>query len=278
MSDSPLSAGQLAELVALMVKHLPPSGARLHLWDVGGRVGALLPAHRADLRVQAVPDDPAQWPDTENTIDGIMGLGVPGTLAPAFLAAALRVMRPGGRMVLLEPQTDPTREIVTVLEDAGHTRILVEPAPVGLLVRGEKPHTTASTFARVRVAADADADDLDWAAYAEPYAYLLVAQSPNKPVWALKPDETLTWQAVTVMLDGAQTLLAFTSLPKAVSFMQPAVMQGFVRDVNKVGKFKREVLAGWGVPVRLNPTLDGLRGVDVVMWAVDPAAAEAPDE
>jgi len=150
--------------------------------------------------------------------------------------------------------------------------------PLGVLMRGEKPHTTDSTFARIKVAANTDDDNLTLADFDGPYVFLLVKQQPNKPVWTLDEDEQLTWDAVTVHPDREQMLVAFTSLPKAVSFMQPAVMQGFVDGVNKVGKFSRETAQTWSLPVTLNPTLESLRGEDVTLVSVDPTTAEAPDE
>ena len=60
--------------------------------------------------------------------------------------------------------------------------------------------------------------------------------------------------------------------------MQPAVMQGLIRDVNKVGKFRREVAAVWDRPLLLNPEIDALAGCEIVFCPMDEQAAEAPDE
>lgn len=54
--------------------------------------------------------------------------------------------------------------------------------------------------------------------------------------------------------------MAFTSLVKAVAFMQPAVLAGLIHDVNQMGKFRRETVEAWGRPVLVNPALDDLRG------------------
>jgi hypothetical protein len=268
-------------LIEAMAKHLPPSGSTLRLWDIGGNVGEVLAEMRDDLDItplDTLPDDAP--PDA---VDSIVALDYVGALDDAFLRAARQALRPGGRLIMVDTNGDPDKSIVQQLEDAGHTRILVEPAaetpePLGVLMRGEKPHTTDSTFARIKVAAQTDADNLTLATFDGPYVFLLVAQTPNKPVWALKEGETLTWRAVTIHADDEQQLLAFTSLPKAVSFMQPAVMQGVVTDINKVGKFSRATASTWDYPVRLNPTLDTVRGHKITLVPIDPDTAEAPDE
>ena len=133
----------------------------------------------------------------------------------------------------------------------------------------------------LRVAADvtrtyaADTPDAQpFADYRGKYVYLLVTQTPNKPVWTLEAGEVIQWQAVT--LDGA--LLAFSSLPKAVGFMQPAVLAGRIHDVNKVGKFSVATARTWTQPVLLNPASDVLENGTVGRIEVDATTAEAPDE
>ncbi|MEL6152342.1 MAG: hypothetical protein AAFR56_22110, partial [Chloroflexota bacterium] len=197
----------------------------------------------------------------------------------AFLSAVLRVMRPGGRLIMVDSEGDPDRETVRLLEDNGHIRILVqtvdeETALPGVLIRGEKPHTTDSTFARIKVAANTDGDNLTLETYDGAYVFLLVRQSPNKPVWALRDGEVLRWHAAL----ADEQFIAFSSLPKAVSFMQPAVMQIVVNDISKVGKFSIATAQSWDTPVLLNPTLDDVKAMTVTFTEVDPATAEAPDE
>jgi hypothetical protein len=166
-----------------------------------------------------------------------------------------------------------------ILEQAGYTRILVEsgiecPLPTGVLMRGEKPHLTHDTLARIEQVAQADDDALTLTAYRGKYVHLLVMQTPNKPVWARQPEEPIRWQALTA--DGA--LLAFSSLPKAVSLMQPAVIAGKLKEVNKVAKFGKETAQTWTQPVLLNPTLESLEGKQLALIEIDPATAESPDE
>ena len=173
---------------------------------------------------------------------------------------------------------EPDELRVQTLEKAGYTRILVGtgiecPLPTGVLMRGEKPHTTDDTLERIQVAAEQD-EAQPFADYRGKYVYLLVTQTPNKPVWTLEAGETIQWQAVT--LDDA--LLAFSSLPKAVGFMQPAVLAGRIQDVNKVGKFSVATAQTWTQPVLLNPESDVLEGGTVGRINVDASTAEAPDE
>ena len=270
-------------LIEAMAKHLPPSGSRLTLWDMGGEAGEILAELRDDLSIEAISQPPEDWTVDANQVDSIVALDYDRARDDAFLQAALKALRPGGRLIMIDSEAEPEKATVQQLEQAGHTRILVEdaiecPLPLGVLMRGEKPHTTDSTFARIKVAANTDADDLTLAGFDGPYVYLLVAQGPDKPVWKLEADEKLTWDAVTVHTDGEQALVGFTSLPKAVSFMQPAVMQGFATGINKVGKFSRETAASWTLPVMLNPTLAALRDSETTLVSIDPDTAEAPDE
>ncbi len=270
-------------LIEAMARHLPPSGSALQLWDVGGRTAAVLADLRGDLHITAVDPDTAQWPNVANAADGIVAYDYDIAANRALLTAALKALRPGGRLIAVTTCGEPDKQAVRQLEDAGHTRILVEialdgPEPMGVLLRGEKPHTTQSTFARIKVAANADQDNLTLDQFDGPYVYLLVRQSPNKPVWALRDDEQTTWQAVTASKNGETALVGFTSLPKAVSLMQPAVMQNIIADVNKVGKFSRATALTWDLPLWLNPTLEALKSQQIDTVPVDPNTAEAPDE
>ena len=58
--------------------------------------------------------------------------------------------------------------------------------------------------------------------------------------------------------------------------MQPAVIAGSIKDVNKVAKFSRATAQDWRVLI--NPALDLLDGREVVFVPVDPTLAETPDE
>ncbi len=268
---------RLARLfIEAMAKHLPPSASTLRLLDVNGFTGKTLSELRQDLEIVEVSGDPDTWHLEPQSFDAVVVLGLASN--DALLAASLAVLRPGGRMILMETSGEPDELRVQTLEKAGYTRILVGtgiecPLPTGVLMRGEKPHTTNDTLERIQVAAEQD-EAQPFAEYRGKYVYLLVTQTPNKPVWTLQAGEAIQWQAVT--LDGA--LLAFSSLPKAVGFMQPAVLAGRIQDVNKVGKFSVATAQTWTQPVLLNPESDILEGGTVGRINVDASTAEAPDE
>ena len=262
-------------LAQAMLRHLPPSGATLRLLDVGGQCGAVFSARRKDLNITTMDGAVAGWQLAPDSFDAVV-FQTPA-LADEFLAAVLAALRPGGRLIigLLEGRSE--RRWVDLLDAAGYTRILVESAPGGVLVRGEKPHTEQHTVDRIRQVADRDTAS-DLSAFKGRYLHLLIVQTPNKPVWALHPDERVAWQAVVASIEDTPHLLAFSSLPKAVAFMQPAVMQGLVGGVNKVGKFSRETAQSWPLPVLLNPELDSVAGHEISFWSLDPNTAETPDE
>ncbi|MCA9907939.1 MAG: hypothetical protein KC519_04760, partial [Anaerolineae bacterium] len=123
-------------------------------------------------------------------------------------------------------------------------------------------------------------DDLltDLNRYPGRYLYLLIRQTPNKPVWALREGETLAWQAVALTVDDQTALLAFSSLAKAVAFMQPAVLADHIRDINKVGKFSVQTAHTWALPLLLNPDPALLAAYPQTLLTFDPATAEQPDE
>lgn len=264
MTDTPA-----APAVELLIKHLPPSASTLHLLDLGGGVGDLLAQRRADLAVTAA------LPEGTDQFDAAVAYNA--DLDDERLQAVLRALRPGGRLIAADTRGEPSRALVRRLESLGYTRILVEEMPtdasgIGVLMRGEKPHVIDDTHARIQSVAERDAS----AEFKGRYVHLLVRQIPNKPVWALKPGEAVEWRALALANDGDPLLLAFSSLPNAVAFMQPAVVDGRIRDVNKVAKFSWSVAQEWRLLV--NPPLAALDGREITLVPVDPALAEAPDE
>lgn len=265
-----------------VVRHLPPSSATLNLLDVNGEAGDLLHELRGDVAATPVSGAATDWHDvTPDSADAVVALEY--VMNDDFLAAAMDALRPGGRLIVANTRGDVDAAHGRYLENAGYVRILVEaaaatPEPFGVLMRGEKPHTTDDTLARVGQVATQDADLLDLETFRGRYVHLLVTQTPNKPVWYLQADESVRWDAVGLELDGRRYLLAFSSLPKAVNFMQPAVLEGLVQDVNKVGKFSKATAYTWTQPVLLNPPTDVLRRGIVLRIAIDPNTAETPDE
>jgi hypothetical protein len=265
-------------MVAVVAKHLPPSAATLRVLDHGGAASSALHELRRNLQtIPAVGKDQHNWNVEPNTIDAFVALD-PHFEDIQFLAAVLLVLRPGGRLVGIRPDDHPRQEYVEVLEEAGFKRILVEGVFNGVLFRGEKPHTEQRTHDRIQQIASRDDNLLDLAAYNGRYLHLLIRQTPNKPAWRIAPGEPIEWQAVAIENGGTPVLLAFSSLPKAVAFMQPEVMAGRIKDVHKVAKFSRNTIQGLATPVLLNPALDALEDINVILVSVDPHMAEAPDE
>jgi hypothetical protein len=264
-------------LIEAMVKHLPPSAASLRLVDIGGRVSDIFSDIRADLEFVLSPGVNDSWQLPKDSLDAVVAYDCePNDI---LLGKALDALRPGGRLILMHPQGEPHEALVKTLEDAGFTRILVEtgaeyPAPVGVLMRGEKPHTEERTVNRIKQVAARD----NAPRRSGRYVHLLVRQTPNKPAWKLKKGEKIEWQAVAIAGDNETVMLAFSSLPKAVEFMQPAVMAGHIKDVNKVAKFAWETVNAWPFPVMLNPSDEIFETHPVVLLPVDPETAEAPDE
>ncbi len=319
-----LTANQLwRESVREMARHFPPSGAALRLLDVGcgpansalellslrpdlhiiglDRSLGMLRQARHKLRsvnaeqIQILLGDVCHLPLPDSSMDAVTAHSVYYLLADqsAFLAEALRVLRPGGRLILFDPAAAPyafkvIRRAVTrlvnrsgktaitpetmarTLENAGFARVLGERAVNGngILSRGEKPYAAPSPIQRTAesVALDDREGDLSLidptqgiASVRGRHLFLLVQQTPNKPVWALKPGELITWGAATVRDGETPVALAFTSLPKAVAFMQPAVVAGVLIGINKVAKFDKATATHWDFPILVNPSLDALR-------------------
>ncbi len=265
--------------IEAMAKHLPPSASDLQLVDIDGHAGDILLERRADLSVQVISNDNlTESTLSDDSIDSVVAYNI--DLTTPLLNRILNMMRAGGRFIVVLSKGDVSSEYVDLLENHGYVRILVESAvdDLGVLIRGEKAHTTDDTLARIQQVATSDADMLDLSTFKGRYVHLLVRQTPNKPVWKLQPDEKIQWQAVTVQRNGQSIILGFSSLPKAVGFMQPAVVEGVIQDINKVGKFSKQTASDWTWDVLLNPTIDAIRDDEIVLIEIDPDTAEAPDE
>ncbi|MCY4146288.1 MAG: hypothetical protein OXE95_00825 [Chloroflexi bacterium] len=258
--------------VLAMAKQLPPSSASLRLLDLDGGSAAILSEARADL--QPLPRTACQ----PNSLDAIVAYDLP--LTSELLDEARGLLREGGRFIAVQPRRRVSQQLGEFLSDCGFVRILVEPAldGLGVLMRGEKPHRTREAQKRIQTVARTEADSLDMQRFRGRYLHLLIQQQPNRPAWARTAEDTISWRAAAIAALPQPILLAFSSLPKAVGFMQPAVLAGIVRDVNKVGKFSRETAQTWVFGLRINPTLESLHGERLVYIDIDPASAEAPDE
>lgn len=223
----------------MFAKHLPPS---------------------ADLPRVLLLDEASQRElptEIEFVRDGGEVDAVVGCVRPNNLEQWLARLRPGGRLILAH--TTPAEELLAALTSAGYIHCLVEPLENGLtLYRGERPRAGSplplenGLGVRMSVA---------------PFIFLLIIQTPNKPAWKLTPDEKLEWHAACVRdpLTQQTTLLAFSSLVKAVAFMQRAVLAQWLVGINKVGKFPSQAAPTWPVPVSLNPEFEIVRA-----WAIEP--------
>ncbi len=270
----------LAPYRLAMAKHLPPSASALRLLEAGGEAGAALAALRDDLVITAVDGAAGLAAQPEASADAVTWLG---PLDDGLLAASLRALRAGGRFIAVDPAGQPAAEAVTMLETAGFVRVLVEAAapevePSGVLMRGERPHTTADTLARVEGVAARDAGVTDWPAFRGRYVHLLVRVTPDKPAWKLEPGEPVAWHAAAVQREDGPALIAFSSLPNAVSFLQQAVLAGVMEGVNKVAKFPRAAAERWTEPLIFNPSLAALTGRALVRVAVSPGDAVTGEE
>lgn len=267
------------QFVAVMAKHLPPSSSTLRLLDLDGRSGDLLAVLRTDLGIRRIPaNDFGEGDIPPGATDAIVALDV--DLSDAVLAAALQALRAGGRFIALQSRGTVSESYMRDLRDHGFVRILIEPAldELGVLIRGEKPHTSADTRQRIQSVARDDADTLDMSRFSGRCIHLLIQQRPNKPVWKLDHSERITWRAAAIQRHSSPALLAFSSLPKAVGFLQPAVLAGVIHDINKVGKFSLATAKAWDQVIILNPTADAIDGETLTYIDMDPALAEASDE
>ncbi len=255
---------------ALCAPHLPPSAER-------PRVLALDSATAAELAALA---EVALSATAGTAYDAVAGRWQ-GT--PEALAELVQHLRPGGRLILAAPAdsaADP-EDLLAALVGAGCVHCLVEPAGALTLYRGERPPEAGSTLARAQqLAAAAPAAG---SAPLPRFLFLLVTQTPNKPAWKLAPGERVEWRAATSVAapSDAPRLLAFSSLVKAVAFMQPAILAGAIGGVNKVAKFPAAAAPGWGLPLLLNPSFEALRAAGAVAGpalAVEPAAAIRGEE
>ena len=148
---TPIDAAGMAS--AFVAKHLPPSASTLRLLDLDGMLSAGLLALRPDLDVTV--GLPTGAPNGDSTYDAVVAYAVP--LDDALLLRILTALRPGGRLIAFDPQGEPDRAQVERLESAGYVRILVEAAlSGGVLLRGEQPHATNDTLARIRSVAAQD--------------------------------------------------------------------------------------------------------------------------
>lgn len=234
----PLSA--IPHLPAVVfAKHLPPSAGKPRVLALDERAAAELPDETELTR---------GGPETSGKFDAVVGYAAPDELENLRLR-----LRPGGRLILAQ-RADP-QLLLTALTSAGFIHCLVETVGEYTLYRGERP-PHGSSVERIQT--------LNSNSLPSPFIFLLITQTPNKPAWtplAVAPHEKLEWRAATVIdpATGQPALLAFSSLVKAVAFMQAAILAKWIGGVNKVGKFRGEAARTWALPFLLNPKFDDLR-------------------
>lgn len=265
--------------VTAMAKHLPPSSSKLRLVDIDGQCGQVLAARRADLDIQLLAVDDLQLSGRPpNSADAVVAYDV--ELKTGLLKRVLAMLRPGGRFIAVLPGGRVTKGCAELLEEHDYVRILVEAAvdELGLLIRGEKAHHSEDTWQRIQAVTGAEGDLLDLRTFKGRYVHLLIRQKPSKPMWKLAAEEKICWHALALQRGADKALLGFSSLPKAVGFMQPAVVAGRIQGINKVGKFDSARAMAWAWDVILNPRPDSIRSEQLAFVKIDPSTAEAPDE
>lgn len=243
----------------MFAKHVPPSANRPRVLVLEGGPEVDLPEAAVALRIG----------QADGPCDAVAGYAAPD---PALdnLESFYGLLRPGGRLILAA-QADP-KALLEALVQGGFRHCLVEPQPDGwVLYRGERPDLAGPALL---------AEDAAGAEARAPFFYVPVEQTPNKPAWQRKPGEAVTWRAPTLRgPDGLDHPLAFTSLARAVAFMQRAVLAGAFKGINKVAKVRRETAAAWPAACLLNPTFHDARHAEPGQpWLLDPAAAAAGDE
>ena len=267
------------KLVEAAIRHLPPSASQLQLLDINSEASAVMGETRHDIVATAASGDSQSWEFEDARFDAVVALDY--ILNTPFLNKVLAVLRPGGRLIVVQSQGEIKESIGRTLEANGFTRILIESVEnvsSGVLIRGERPHATDDTLQRIESVAYHDSEQLDLTNFKGRYVHLLILQTPNKPVWRMERGEPIEWQAVGLADEDHPALLGFSSLPRAVRFMQSAVLNGTLTGINKVGKFSKDTASTWTHTILINPAQAVLDNGQIVFIPVDPATAEAADE
>ncbi|GAB1422194.1 hypothetical protein MASR2M15_24100 [Anaerolineales bacterium] len=245
--------------------------------DWGGASVEILQTLRPDLNLIAT-DETAFTSLPADSCDAVTILNI--TPSSTQFAAIYKCLRPGGRMIILQQFGEVDQATLTTLEKHHFTRILIEPTleNQGVLIRGEKRHEETDTLKRIESVAQKDISLIDWQNYQGRFVYLLIAQVPNIPVWRRKPEDVIEWQALAIQDQAQYIILAFSSFPRAVSFMQEKIQAGSPLIINKVAKFAVSTARNWPYSVLLNPEVFSFPDASMSWLGVDPATAEESDE
>jgi hypothetical protein len=256
--------------------HLPPSAGVPRVLALDAQAAAEL-ATQSQITLAHNPDDLPMGPFD----------AVAGSAAPEQVAALSNRLRPGGRLILTHA-AEPAA-LLAALANIGLVHCLVEPHGPFSLYRGERPPEglpteRLQTLATSNSSSSAPNYQLRITNYLElktPFIFLLVIQTPNKPAWKLSPGERVEWRAATLLTAAAAqpVLLGFSSLVKAIAYMQGAVMAQRLAGVNKVGKFPAAAVQGWPLPLALNPDFEHVRDLQAgPLFDLDPQIAVTGDE
>ncbi len=263
---------EFLDVIQLILKHLPPSAGLPNVYACDERSRRWVMALQRQGHITLNP---------EQVNDAVLSSDL------SFAGEAVRRLRPNGRAIFLIPNTADVsgQEVVQALTSAGFVRLLSEAVldEAYLLARGERPTEQLHPVERIAAIAGLAPGTLELLEVkeaAERYRalHLLVRQIPPARSWS--DSMNVSWQAGTVRDIAADrtVLLAFTSLVKAVAFMQPAVLAGALRNINKLPRFEMVHLIKWGLPVIVNPVFEVLRADPHFAWdapwlEVNPQAA-----
>ena len=248
----------------MFAKHLPPSAGAPRVLALDAAAVVELPVE-VDVTLAALPL--SEMRAASERFDAVVGYAPPDRLESLFA-----LLRPGGRLILAH-RSSP-QSLMTALTSAGFVHCLIETAGELTLYRGERP-PEGTPVERIQSLIT------NYQSPSSPFVFLLVAQHPSQPAWTLAPGEKIKWRAATLIDPAAErpALLAFSSLVKAVGFMQKAVLANFISGVNKVGKFRADVARTWELPLLLNPDFERVRVFPLgPAYAVDPQTAVTGEE
>lgn len=272
------------------VRHLPPSGATLRLLvlsDVAHTAdqARLLRTLRPDIQLISGLVDPSarnsraaslftagtaalqfapdRWPLPANGCDAILAHNQqPQT---GFLNEARRVLRPGGRLILLDALpadvTNPER-YARQLEQAGFARVFGERLSGSgwVISRGEKVAPQHIIRRAGRPVPEATSQLLYGDSLRDlpvTSVFLLIRQTPVQPSWLLPAGTPIHWEALSIVDmesgTGEHITLAFSALPTAVAWMQPAVRTGKIQGVTRIARFAKSTAITWPFALLLNP-------------------------
>jgi hypothetical protein len=245
---------ELLEITQLILKHLPPSADRPRVRPLDDRSRRWCLALDRARDVQLI---------AESDCDAVVASDI------VLVQNATSILRPNGRAIFLVPNTEQValETLIEALTSAGLVRILAEPVlgDAFLLARGECPTEHQRPTDRIAAIAQLEASPIVIADLLEivgryPHLHLLVEQQPPSRGWDDKPPGAI-WHALTVRdVQSNQIVLpVFTSLPKAVAFMQPAILAGAIKTINKLPRFESDRLLEWRKSIIVNPTFAALR-------------------